>query len=463
MKNILLFLSISLLFSCTGKVQEATLLLDQGKGQEERGALDSAIISYKQAIELLEQTKNSEVQGDVYNQIGDLYLNHSLYSNAYEMFRKSLEYNSVLIDKTQTSYSFRGMGKSYAYRDKIDSALNYYLQAYKLIPQIKDSNEIANIYNNLSNIFLEQKHIARALQYINTALLFYNDSINIYRSYFIKANIFIEDYKYDSALIYLKKSVHSKNIYTKAGCYFQLSELAKRSGDNNYMIYMEKYHALNDSIELLSKGVNIISAEAQYIITQQSQISMLWIICILLISFCCFYFSFYYYKKKINKTKKQLRENEVSIQEVQTQLHIILKNIQETGEICKVKFMKSKEYSELKKKMREDMLFRYSEQEKFSAILLNYFAPYINCLSSVVIMTSDNYYLCCLFLIGFDTKQCAKFRNITENGLRTQKGRICQKIKEVFGANMTFESFFNLPKKTIKPIKKNFEGNEAKI
>lgn len=121
--------------------------------------------------------------------------------------QKAFEYNSISNEKSKASYSLRGIGKSFAYRYHSDSALYYYLSAYKLIPQIKDSNEIANIYNNLANTYSRLNNYDSALNCIKKAILFNKDTAKIYNHYLTKAGILIANHQYDSATIYLKKAL----------------------------------------------------------------------------------------------------------------------------------------------------------------------------------------------------------------------------------------------------------------
>ncbi|RGN49938.1 MULTISPECIES: lipopolysaccharide assembly protein LapB [unclassified Bacteroides] len=463
MKKVWLLLSIFFILSCSGnKSQQATLLYEQGKEQEERGAVDSAVVTYNAAINLLKQTDDKPLLGEIYNRIGDLYLDNDLEPNAFQAFQTALKYNSLLTEKSKASYSLRGMGKSYIYRLMPDSALHFHLLANQLIPQIKDTDEIANIHNNLSNAYLELKNYDTALAHITKALFFCKDSNNIYSSYSTKASIFIAMHQYDSALIYLKKGIYSSNIYTQAACYLQLSRLSKMIGDPNYTAYLENFNYLNDSIDRQNQNTSIANAEQNLIKKHTAQEKRLLIICIigiLIISSLGYYLVLHYNKKKINRTNKQLQESKITIQEIQSQLQAILANIKETGETCTKEFIKSKEYPVIKDRAKTDFVLSYKEQEQYCTLLLKHFDPYIRCLANVMSMSKESYYLCCLFLIGFNTKECANFRGISTKGLRTQKGRIFKKIKELFGTEITFEYFFNLPEKQVNPANKSLHSD----
>ena len=117
MKRIALYLSISILiWACSGNLQQANDLLEEGIAFENAGRVDTALACYNKAIGLFAKAGDKELTGDTYNRIGSLYLNNELYQDACEAFQKGLKYNLTLKDKSKASYSLRGIGKSYAYQ-----------------------------------------------------------------------------------------------------------------------------------------------------------------------------------------------------------------------------------------------------------------------------------------------------------------------------------------------------------
>ncbi len=473
-------LLILLLSACHRDIQKAEELFEKGKTLENEGCIDSAVIIYHQAIDLLAYTDKNTLKGEIYNQLGNLFINNSLYQNAFEAFKEGLKYNINLEDRTNASISLRGMGKSYAFRLIPDSAIKYVIQASLLIPHIKDREEISSIHNNLSGLYVDLKNFDKALEHNTLSSILTKDSANIYRNYYIKGEIFNIQENYDSAWTYYTAASHSNNIYTKAGCYLELSKLAKKINPSKYAAYMEIYHDLNDSISRLEQTAEITIAEQYHLkntINKERTKLSNWIFIFLGISILLIGYHQYKIrteKKKNNDMDKILRDNEIIIQQLHHQLSeidkaliqsknhqetaqkqteiyeklqntqgIIISNIKITGEECVRAFMKSKIYRELKNKLKEhNSVLLQADQEKYQTDIIKEFRPYIQYLSTFTKMSQEDYYLCCLGLAGFTTKECAFCRGVTNEAIRSQKIRIKEKFMKSFGTITPFKHIF---------------------
>lgn len=480
MYKIILVLSILLFTACHTDLPQAEKLFEKGKTLESEGYIDSAVMVYHHAIDLLDHTNENKLKGEIHNQLGNLFTNNSLYQNAFDAFQEGLKYNIQLEDLTNASKSLRGMGKSYAFRLVPDSAIKYVLKAYQLIPRIKDNEEISSIHNNLSGMYVDLKDYDKALQHNALSSSITQDSANIYRNYYIKGEIFNIQEKYDSAWVYYTAAAQSDNIYTKAGCYLELSRLAKKTQHPKYAEYMEAYHDLNDSIARLEQTSAITIAEQNHLknaISKEKTKLSNWIFAILGMSLLLI--GYHQYKirraiKKNNAMDKILQDNEIIINRLQRQMsdinneliqskaqqeteqkqteiyerlkkmqETVISNIKLTGEECTKNFLKSKTYKEMKSKLKEQkFVLPQSEQDKYQAAVIKEFSPYIQYLSTFAKMSHEDYYLCCLALSGFSTKECAFCRGVTNEAIRSQKIRIKEKFMKSFGTLIPFKHIF---------------------
>ena len=77
--------------------------------------------------------------------------------------------------------------------------------------------------------------------------------------------------QYDSASIYLNKSLHSEDHYTKAGAYMRLADIAKKQGLLEKALEMErKYSSYLDSAQQKQQSAEIVTAEKKYTNTAQT-------------------------------------------------------------------------------------------------------------------------------------------------------------------------------------------------
>ncbi len=475
MKRIVLSLSISLLIgACNSNLQQANDFLEEGITFENAGKVDTALTCYNRAIELFEQTGNKEQIGETYNRIGSLFLNNELYHDACEVFQHGLKYNLTLKDKSKASYSLRGIAKSYAYQQMPEQALNYHLKTLPLISQIKDTDEIINIYNNLANTYFFLGQDEKATYYNTLTLQLAKDSATIYRCYSIKAGILAANHEYDSAKVYLEKGTFSNNLYTKTSCYLQLSELAKQTGDSNYTNYLEKSSILKDSIERLNKSSDIANADKQFLrkdTTQKIQhlfkIGIPTIVLLIIIGLSFFFLQRKRHRYKILAEKhhaqtlkeelqqmkeklSEAQEQQVSEEElahkkqaIQDQSNAILKEIKKIGITCRTKFIKSENYAIIQKKiLNEDLSFSSTESKKYRNSILKDFNPYIIRLNLHASLPQEDSYLCCLLLLGFSTQVCAALRSVSNNAIRTQKHRLREKINKTFLSDTSFDKLY---------------------
>ena len=260
----ILFVFIFLLCSCSGdRHTNALALYQEGELLEKLNIPDSAVNAYRKAADLLEGSQDYELICKVYNQLGDLLLIHEVYDRALVAHQKALKYGLLLEDKSCQSKAYRGIGKNYYLRKDTKEALTYFIRALQLKDRIKDKEECSSIYNNLSNAYGELKDYEKALEYNSEAIRLTEDSLKIYRNYAVRGRLSTLLQRYDSAYYYLVMASRSGDARIQASCYFKLSEMPVESGvtDSMKYEYLNKAHLLSDSIEDISKSVQITETE----------------------------------------------------------------------------------------------------------------------------------------------------------------------------------------------------------
>lgn len=107
----ILLLSI-LLGSCNHRdTEKAEILYQNGVEMEKRYMPDSAVIFYHKALKRLDKSNDNELKSKIYNQLGNLLLEHNIYETARRAYQQALYVSRELADKSNLSHAYRGIGK----------------------------------------------------------------------------------------------------------------------------------------------------------------------------------------------------------------------------------------------------------------------------------------------------------------------------------------------------------------
>ena len=247
----ILLLSI-LLGSCNHRdTEKAEILYQNGVEMEKRYMPDSAVIFYHKALKRLDKSNANELKSKIYNQLGNLLLEHNIYETARRAYQQALYVSRELADKSNLSHAYRGIGKyHFLYKDR-DSAFYYFEKPLGFFPEIKNREERSSVYNNLTSAYKLKNNIKAALECNAKALSLTNDEVKRLRNYAVRGQLFAMQMQYDSALFYLEQASRSEDKSVKASAYFKLADLPEKSGitDSMKYRYLQEAYRLSDSIE----------------------------------------------------------------------------------------------------------------------------------------------------------------------------------------------------------------------
>lgn len=462
--------------------EKAIFLYEQGKRWEATAHADSTIAYYLHSFNLSKKLKNDSLIGMIGNALGDVLYIQSLYNHAISVHTEAYLYNSRLEDKTAASHSLRGIGKSYlantsedsiVYNRKLESALMYFSRAKKLIPEINAPKEIYSIYNNLCVYYTTTKEYNKALEYNQKLMRLDNDSLSIYRTYACRCSIFYFLQQYDSAIYYCQQALKSTNLYTQHAAYHQLSKVLSEIGSPDSAIYLKKTFEIHDLIEQQNKGekiMELMQKSSQDKLKNEKKLAVLYITFILLALFISgFIFYRKYNRRKLLKKERliSLKETELAVEQEQT--HTLRKELEESkqitnyaelkeqkreeeakivsliiqmGEECAAHFRKDSLYERIQQKLNSGSDFSNEERKELSLKVIALFMPYIQEMSKYFHLADEDYFVCCLTLLGFSTKHCAIFRGVGEAAIRVQRRRIKEKLKGFFHSDKLYNSIF---------------------
>ncbi len=434
-----------LLGSCNHHdTEKAEILYQNGVEMEKRYMPDSAVIFYHKALKRLNESNDNELKSKIYNQLGDLLLEHNIYETARSAYQQALYVSKELADKSNLSHAYRGIGKyHFLYKDR-DSAFYYFEKPIGFFPEIKNREERSSVYNNLTSAYKLKNDIKSALECNAKALSLTNDEVKRLRNYAVRGQLFAMQMQYDSALFYLEQASHSEEKSVKASAYFKLADLPEKSGitDSMKYRYLQEAYRLSDSIENMAVSHQIDRQEQIRItsdLKEQNHIRLIVsitvsIIVVLLLSIVVFFI----YRKHLKLRNERIfahkwERQEARAQENENRELQIIDIIRKAGETCSKHFKESNIYTDLYKKINSDKeSLSYNEQKSFQTTILKEFDTYLQQVSSIVPLTDNDAFLCALLQLGFSTKECAACRGISSETIRSQRTRIRKKIPQNF-------------------------------
>lgn len=264
------------------------------------------------AVQYYDSTKNIPMQARSYYYLGCIWRDKDNHPEALKEFFKAIFYSKKANDNKLTGYIYNNIANLYLSQRLNEQADSIYQITEKLAIQEKDSNLWADVLSQRGTIDInrgkryyneaEQKiltafkvscHIAQKSMIAKTAYslsllygrmnmgekavkfaklnIIHQDNPNVtYRDFLILGEAYYKVSQYDSALIFLNKSLCSDDNYTKAGAYMRLADIAQKQGNLKKALEMErKYSAHLDSTQQKQQSAAIVTTEKNILIQRK--------------------------------------------------------------------------------------------------------------------------------------------------------------------------------------------------
>jgi tetratricopeptide (TPR) repeat protein len=320
---------------------------------QNRGFYDKAISYFQQSLKIEEELNNNLGVSQSLNSIAGVYFLMNNYEKALQYYQQSLSIKEKLGDIKEVAFTLNNIGNVYDNLLNYSKAIEYYEKSLSISLKIGLTQNLANIYNNLGNIYIKQKKYNKASEFFQKALLIHQNSGNlqgISSCYFHFATINYHNGQYKKALEYSQKSLNiSKKIglkdHIKRNYQLQASIYAAINDYENAYYLHQKYVDIKDSLINEESHKQITEIEAKYqtekkekeiaFLNQQSELNNLklkknakeiqfqrTIIYIAIIGFVLIlFFLLLLYKqfleKKAINLKLEVKNNEISIQNIE--------------------------------------------------------------------------------------------------------------------------------------------------
>ena len=290
------------------------------------GNIEEAMQYYLEGKTEVEKTDDYKTGYLIMFSLGKLYLFRDFADYALEACSAAYDYAVKDSNKRYQMTALRFLARCYCLTNEFPKAIDTYNKCSSISLELgqKDGyyyetqNEIALVYSNSGNL-------EKSLVLSKSLPVEYQSTVLIGKNYYYLN-------ERDSAYIYLRKSLKTNSVYTKALIYEFLYKISDTPKYRKYLkTYCDSLLFYTDSVMSLDKGKEIIAYKEKYdhqkLITEQQRLKMekadaqrmLFIITICLIVVIAVVA--YFYQKRLVRKETTIRKQSEQLQDFMLQLH----------------------------------------------------------------------------------------------------------------------------------------------
>lgn len=286
----------------------------------ERGALNLAMFEYSEAKSYAEKSKNTSLIALIQFNIGALFREQGLFSEALENYKIADQLYSQYPDdnKEEHVYCYSEIGQMYLFMRDTDSAFVYFYKGLDLAKSITNKGLQRLITQNLSVAYSDSKRYEEASKYLYQSMALIENNYELPKYYLNLSELYKEIGKTDSQSFYIDKLSQtvdlSSDLRFKISAYYYLAECAKE--DKKYDLAFDYQSRMNDfTIDLNEDRFkqSIFEVKQKYdFIQQQKQYDLLlfqrqrYIIALLVFFLILSIFTVFLLKRNIRQKNKLL-------------------------------------------------------------------------------------------------------------------------------------------------------------
>lgn len=233
-----------------------------GSVYRDRNEQAIATEKFLRAIPFAQKSGDKALLGRIYTNVGYIYYLQNFYEKADSIYRQAEQISIQLKNTSLRIASLTMQGNIQLYQKHYSQAEKKLLQAQSLLKNIREDAIKANVFSALSTLYIRTGESTKALQYAKRNFKLQKDTLHCYRTFLELGDAYYQTEQYDSATIYIKKSLASPSYSTKEAAYMRLADIAKAQGDISQSLNMEQLHsAYKDSANLFQQRTGINETE----------------------------------------------------------------------------------------------------------------------------------------------------------------------------------------------------------
>lgn len=198
------------------KFQSAVALKDIARVYEQQGHYEKAIAYHFKSLKISEETGDTKGIASSFADIGFCHLKYlGSEDSAFVYFKKSINICEEMKFSNLLRDILNEIGDIYTHKGLLSKALNFYYNALNIVEETQDTLGIASINNSLASVYKTQNNYDKAMSYLQIALQHYQSIAHESGIAGTKnkiANLLLKKNHYDSSLSYALQALLSYQL-----------------------------------------------------------------------------------------------------------------------------------------------------------------------------------------------------------------------------------------------------------
>lgn len=235
-----------------------------GNVYRDKNNYPQAIDKYHTALSYANQLKNTELKASLYSNLGYLYYTQDLNHEADSLYQQAELLAISQKDTISLCYTLlqRGMINLEQGKENYSKAELQMLQALTIGKKFSDSSVLVPVYHSLSTLYGLMPKPRQALKYASLNYAYLKDTLHCYRTFLLLGHAHFLNNQYDSADIFLKKTLKAERYYdTKKDACMLLSQIAQKKGNMETALLWERKRSIyQDSAQTCQQTHGILNS-----------------------------------------------------------------------------------------------------------------------------------------------------------------------------------------------------------
>lgn len=217
-----------------------------------------AIQAYLNALAELENTAEYRMLALIYEYVGRIYTNRSMYEVALSNYHQSLCFYEKAYDTLGIMCTYRDIARIYSVRNDFANVCEFVNRGFSIYELCKGNAAIERVipsfYHILGVTQRDKGNYDQAIDFLKTALRLEKNINSSLHCLLSLGDVYLHIKKYDEAKSCFEKVLASKRIHTQAGAFHHLYLLEKQRENDTEALY---YKEMSDSLLAISQDNNL--------------------------------------------------------------------------------------------------------------------------------------------------------------------------------------------------------------